>query len=170
MYKTIKGNGYTYDSEGNIFPQRSFKDWLLRRPSTNKIYFSTNDRGYLMVQFGEQDIPVEAHLVLYIKFHDNLEIPEGYVIDHVDLTRTFDNSLNNLTLITLEEFVQKRVDLIGKHYSLEQVFTKPDNFPDKHVNMFNTEGNFNLKALREEVEQVISLVKQKEVKGYIEKR
>ena len=69
----------------------------------------TKDKTYLKVSFSYKNKPVAISLsrLVYAWFRE--DIPDGYVIDHKN-NNPYDNTLDNLQMLTIEQNIRKRFD------------------------------------------------------------
>ena len=93
--------------------------------------------GYYKVRLSKDGIVKDMiiHKLVYCIFHDMLNIPDGYVIDHINACKT-DNRLDNLRLITLSENVKAALYDTKTNSSCKKV--EQLTLTDKHIAYFNS--------------------------------
>lgn len=75
------------------------------------------------------------HKLVYCVFNEIGDIPEGYVIDHINANKT-DNSLENLRLITLSENVKSALYGTKTNFSCKKV--EQLTLMDVYITFFNS--------------------------------
>ena len=93
--------------------------------------------GYYKVRLSKNGVVKDMmiHKLVYCIFHDTLNIPDGYVIDHINACKT-DNRLENLHLITLSENVKAALYDTKTNSSCKKV--EQLTLTDKHIAYFNS--------------------------------
>ena len=94
-YAEVLKSEFYIDSKGTI--RRAFDGYLGRFKAGDPARFFADAEGYLKIQVPKQRATISrAHLVLLL---NDIHIPEGYHVDHIDGDRTND-SLCNLRVVT----------------------------------------------------------------------
>lgn len=70
------------------------------------------DKEYPKVQFGYngKTMAIPLGRLLYVWFVE--DVPDGYVVDHKD-NNPFNNQINNLQMLTIEDNIRKRYEDLG---------------------------------------------------------
>lgn len=115
---------YSISTFGRI---RNDETYLLLKPSLTC--------GYQKVRLSDNGVIHDfiVHKLVYMVFHNISNIPEGYVIDHIDANKT-NNRLDNLRLITLSENVNNALYVQRTNTSCKQV--EQLTLDGKHINTF----------------------------------
>lgn len=94
---------------------------------TTKHYYSNNDIKYKIVsiKIGNKPIHMQVSNVVWIYFNDT--IPDNYSVDHID-DNPFNNSLDNLQMITVKENIQKRPYNGANQFMNSSNFDTPEEF------------------------------------------
>ena len=123
-WKKILNFHYSISSEGRV---RNDANLLLLKAS--KVC------GYLKVRLSNCGTTKEflVHKLVYCLFNDCDNVPNGYVIDHIDGNKT-NNSLKNLRLITLSENVKQAMYNQNLNNSCKKV--KQLNLDGQLINIF----------------------------------
>lgn len=126
QWKKIYDYNYSISTCGRV---RNDNTLLLLKPSLVC--------GYYKVRLSKNGIVKDMiiHKLVYCIFHDMLNIPDGYVIDHINACKT-DNRLNNLRLITLSENVKAALYDTKTNSSCKKV--EQLTLTDKHIAYFNS--------------------------------
>lgn len=126
QWKKIYDYNYSISTYGRV---RNDNTLLLLKPSLVC--------GYYKVRLSKDGIVKDMiiHKLVYCIFHDMLNIPDGYVIDHINACKT-DNRLDNLRLITLSENVKAALYNTKTNSSCKKV--EQLTLTDKHIAYFNS--------------------------------
>lgn len=126
QWKKIYDYNYSISTCGRV---RNDNTLLLLKPSLVC--------GYYKVRLSKDGIVKDMiiHKLVYCIFHDMLNIPDGYVIDHINACKT-DNRLDNLRLITLSENVKAALYDTKTNSSCKKV--EQLTLTDKHIAYFNS--------------------------------
>lgn len=126
QWKKIYDYNYSISTCGRV---RNDNTLLLLKPSLVC--------GYYKVRLSKDGIVKDMiiHKLVYCIFHDMLNIPDGYVIDHINACKT-DNKLDNLRLITLSENVKAALYDTKTNSSCKKV--EQLTLTDKHIAYFNS--------------------------------
>lgn len=126
QWKKIYDYNYSISTYGRV---RNDNTLLLLKPSLAC--------GYYKVRLSKDGIVKDMiiHNLVYCVFHDMLNIPDGYVIDHINACKT-DNKLENLRLITLSENVKAALYDTKTNSSCKKV--EQLTLTDKHIAYFNS--------------------------------
>lgn len=126
QWKKIYDYNYSISTYGRV---RNDNTLLLLKPSLVC--------GYYKVRLSKDGIVKDMiiHKLVYCIFHDMLNIPDGYVIDHINACKT-DNKLDNLRLITLSENVKAALYDTKTNSSCKKV--EQLTLTDKHIAYFNS--------------------------------
>ena len=126
QWKKIYDYNYSISTYGRV---RNDNTLLLLKPSLAC--------GYYKVRLSKDGIVKDMiiHNLVYCVFHDMLNIPDGYVIDHINACKT-DNRLENLHLITLSENVKAALYDTKTNSSCKKV--EQLTLTDKHIAYFNS--------------------------------
>lgn len=126
QWKKIYDYNYSISTYGRV---RNDNTLLLLKPSLIC--------GYYKVRLSKDGIVKDMiiHKLVYCIFHDMLNIPDGYVIDHINACKT-DNRLDNLRLITLSENVKAALYDTKTNSSCKKV--EQLTLTDKHIAYFNS--------------------------------
>ncbi len=126
QWKKIYDYNYSISTYGRV---RNDNTLLLLKPSLVC--------GYYKVRLSKDGIVKDMiiHKLVYCIFHDMLNIPDGYVIDHINACKT-DNRLDNLRLITLSENVKAALYDTKTNSSCKKV--EQLTLTDKHIAYFNS--------------------------------
>ena len=126
QWKKIYDYNYSISTYGRV---RNDNTLLLLKPSLTC--------GYYKVRLSKDGIVKDMiiHKLVYCIFHDMLNIPDGYVIDHINACKT-DNRLDNLRLITLSENVKAALYDTKTNSSCKKV--EQLTLTDKHIAYFNS--------------------------------
>lgn len=110
-WKQIYNFNYSISSEGRV---RNDKTFLLLKPNLTC--------GYYKVRLSHDGkvYDFEVHHLVYQIFNDVDEIPNGYIIDHIDGNKIH-NSLSNLRLVTVSENVNAALYQTKTNPSCKQV-------------------------------------------------
>ena len=126
QWKKIYDYNYSISTYGRV---RNDNTLLLLKPSLVC--------GYYKVRLSKNGVVKDMmiHKLVYCIFHDTLNIPDGYVIDHINACKT-DNRLENLHLITLSENVKAALYDTKTNSSCKKV--EQLTLTDKHIAYFNS--------------------------------
>ena len=126
QWKKIYDYNYSISTYGRV---RNDNTLLLLKPSLVC--------GYYKVRLSKDGIVKDMiiHKLVYCIFHDMLNIPDGYVIDHINACK-IDNRLDNLRLITLSENVKAALYDTKTNSSCKKV--EQLTLTDKHIAYFNS--------------------------------
>ena len=126
QWKKIYDYNYSISTYGKV---RNDNTLLLLKPSLAC--------GYYKVRLSKDGIVKDMiiHNLVYCVFHDMLNIPDGYVINHINACKT-DNRLENLRLITLSENVKAALYDTKTNSSCKKV--EQLTLTDKHIAYFNS--------------------------------
>lgn len=84
----------------------------------------SNDKSYPIVAFGYNNKTYTYPLSRFLYAWFKGDIPEGMVVDHID-NNPFNNSLDNLQLLTVEENLNKRYqDCENPHWNHYQIINE----------------------------------------------
>ena len=124
FWKKIKDFPYSVSSYGRV---RNDRTNLLLKPSLTC--------GYYKVRLSYDGIvkDITIHNLVYCTFNNLNNIPEGYVVDHIDSNK-INNKLDNLQLITLSENVKNALYKTGTNNSVKAVIQMTLN--DEYINEF----------------------------------
>lgn len=126
QWKQIYDYNYSVSTYGRV---RNDNTLLLLKPSLTC--------GYYKVRLSKDGIAKDMtiHKLVYCVFHNMLNIPDGYVIDHINACKT-DNRLENLHLITLSENVKAALYNTKTNSSCKKV--EQLTLTDKHIAYFDS--------------------------------
>ncbi|MCI7206199.1 MAG: HNH endonuclease [Clostridium sp.] len=126
IWKKVPNYNYSVSNLGRI---RNDKTLLLLKPSLTC--------GYNKVRLSNNGIvsDIMVHKLVYCVFNEINDIPEGYVIDHINANKT-DNSLKNLRLITLSENVKSALYVTKTNSSCKKV--EQLTLTDIHIAFFDS--------------------------------
>jgi len=125
-WKKIYDFNYSISSFGRI---RNDKTFLLLKPSLTNGYFK------IRLSKNSKTTDFLIHKLVYCIFNNILDIPSGYVIDHIDANKT-NNTLKNLRLVTLSENVRAALYCTKTNSSCKKV--EQLTLQDEHIAYFNS--------------------------------
>lgn len=135
--KRKKSEYYNNDLEDEIWikiPEYDYSISNYGRVRNDKTYLLLSGSltsGYLKVRLSNQGKVKDymVHRLVFCCFNNIKEIPDGYIIDHIDANKT-NNKLNNLRMITLSENV------------LASLYDQKTNLSCKEVGQYTLDGKF----------------------------
>ena len=159
--------GFVLSTEGEVIAYRTLMDKIARRPSENKVTYKSNDHSYTTIQLNGISEDVELHIAIWIGF--NGDIPPDMLVDHKNLYQLRDNRLDSLELVTKQQFVDKRLEMLT-HFSKPHLFMTPNSFSKFYENTINPELSFELRTFREEIELYVWDTDHSNIIEYIQMR